>query len=174
MARQTDGQNDRWWKGSRLRSCLRHICSCASSRAESAEAETTDRQPQGDVRNIAVRSASGDKESETGAIVLPFPIHGEALLVRLAELLRDRVGNRCSVREPFLFAISRQPWSRLTIDRMSYVEFAVGRAEFRLAIEVAPNTSITITTFDFDALVEFAVQYVSARLADARALEMAS
>jgi hypothetical protein len=112
--------------------------------------------------------------AELSAVLLPFPIRGEALLVRLAELLRGRVGNDGPRHDPFLFALSRRPQSRLTLDGQSYVEFVTSRSEFRFAIEVVPNTSISITTNDFDALVEFVVQYVGARLAEAPALEAAS
>ncbi|HEX3506695.1 MAG TPA: hypothetical protein VHU22_25210 [Xanthobacteraceae bacterium] len=112
--------------------------------------------------------------SEPSAVLLPFPIRGEALLVRLAELLRHRVGNDGPRHDPFLFALSRRPQSRLTLDVQSYVEFVSSREEFRLAIDVAPNTSITITTADFDTLVEFVVQYVCSRLAEAPALEAVS
>jgi len=117
------------------------------------------------------RAAATDKPS---AVLLPFPIRGEALLVRLADLLRRRVGDDRPRRDPFLFALSRWHGSRLTLDYQSYVEFVDARAEFRFAIDVAPNTSISITTADFDALVEFVVQYVSARLGEVPALEAAS
>ncbi len=121
------------------------------------------------------RSERGDPAtSQQGAVLLPFPIHGEALLVRLAELLRQHVGHRSPLREPFLFALSRQPRSRLTIDRQSHVEFVADRAEFRLEITAELNTTITITTVDFDALVAFVVHYLSAQLADAPSLEAAS
>jgi hypothetical protein len=112
--------------------------------------------------------------SQPSAELLPFPIRGEALLVRLAELLRHRVGDDGPRHDPFLFSLSRRPQSRLTLDFQSYVEFVSSRSEFRLAIDVAPNTNITITTTDFDALVEFVVQYVCSRLAEAPSLEAAS
>jgi hypothetical protein len=99
------------------------------------------------------------------SVVLPFPIYGEALLVRLADLLRRHVGNRTPVDNPFLFSLSRRPGSWLAIDHRSWVEFVASRAEFHFQVEVAPNTSITIRTIDFNALVEFVVQYVSAQLA---------
>jgi hypothetical protein len=119
-------------------------------------------------------SPRDEDSSESSAVLLPFPIHGEALLVRLAELLRHRVGNDGPRHDPFLFALTRRPQSRLTLDVRSYVEFVNSRSEFRLAIDAAPNTSIIITTTDFDALVEFVVQYVCSRLAEAPALEAAS
>jgi hypothetical protein len=122
----------------------------------------------------AVMAGDTVGELPSAAAVLPFPIRGEALLVRLAEGLRSNVGHGQPLQDPFLFALSRRPQSRLTLDRQSYVEFIAGRAEFRLAIDVAPNTSIAITTGDFDALIEFVVQYVSTRLAEAPALEVAS
>jgi hypothetical protein len=119
-------------------------------------------------------SVGNEDVSKPTAVLLPFPIRGEALLVRLADLLRRQVGDDRPRRDPFLFALSRRHASRLTLDYQSYVEFVDKRAEFRFAIDVAPNTSITITTGDFDALVEFVVQYVSARLSETPALEAAS
>ncbi len=62
-----------------------------------------------------VRSAGSNPAPS--AQLLPFPIRGEALLVRLAVRLQRSVANRAPARDPFAFAISRQPRSRLTIDR---------------------------------------------------------
>jgi hypothetical protein len=151
-----------------LRSWLRSALSLGAEAGIDPESCTTD----------PVAAADGSVDELPSAAVLPFPIRGEALLVRLAEQLRRHVGHGVGhggpLREPFLFALSRQPQSRLTLDCQSYIEFVASRAEFRLAIDVAPNTSIAITTADFDSLVEFVVQYVSARLAETPALEAAS
>jgi hypothetical protein len=108
------------------------------------------------------------------SVVLRFPIHGEALLVRLADLLRSRFADRGPERDPLLLIISRGLRSRLSIDRMAYVEFHKDRAEFRVAIEASPQTKVILETADFDAVVDFVGQYISARLAAPRALEVAS
>ena len=103
------------------------------------------------------------------ALLLPFPIRGEALLVRLADRLRRSVANRPSAQDPFAFAISRQPRSRLTIDRDAYVEFVPERAAYQAVIEVTPDTTITIETTDFDSVVKFVAQYVTDRLSHVEA-----
>src|ERR1700761_3827014 len=52
------------------------------------------------------------------ATVFAFPIHGEALLVRLADQLRNHVSNRVLESDPFLLVMSRRgARSCLTIDR---------------------------------------------------------
>jgi hypothetical protein len=108
------------------------------------------------------------------SVVLRFPIHGEALLVRLADLLRSRLADRSPEHDPLLFTMSRGLRSRLSIDRMAYVEFHNDRAEFRVAIEASPQTKVILETADFDAVVDFVGQYISARLAELPALEVAS
>jgi hypothetical protein len=108
------------------------------------------------------------------SVVLRFPIHGEALLVRLADLLRSRLADRSPEHDPLLFTMSRGLQSRLSIDRMAYVEFFSDRAEFRVAIEASPQTKVILETADFDAVVDFVGQYISARLAELPALEVAS
>jgi hypothetical protein len=110
----------------------------------------------------------------TDRVVLRFPIHGEALLVRLADVLKSRLADRSPEYDPLVFTMSRGPRSRLSIDRMAYVEFYNDRAEFRAAIEASPRTKVILETADFDAVVDFVGQYVSARLAEVPALEVAS
>jgi hypothetical protein len=109
-----------------------------------------------------------------GGVVLRFPIHGEALLVRLADLLRSRLADRGPKHDPLLLMMSRGARSRLSIDRMAYVEFHNDRAEFRVAIEASPQTKVILETADFDAVVDFVGQYIAARLAERPALEVAS
>jgi hypothetical protein len=107
-------------------------------------------------------------------VVLRFPIRGEALLVRLADLLRSRLADRSPEHDPLMFTISRGLRSRLSVDRTAYVEFHNDRAEFRVAIEASPQTRVILETADFDAVVDFVGQYISARLAEFPALEVAS
>ena len=108
------------------------------------------------------------------AILLPFPIRGEALLVRLAETVRDRVHFGVSGDDPFILTISRSPRLRLSIDRAAYVEFRAESASFHLTIDAAPESRVTLETTDFDTLVKFAVQYVAAEHRDLCNLEVAS
>jgi hypothetical protein len=103
--------------------------------------------------------------------LLAFPIREGALLARLAQRLRNQVGDRGPQLEPFLLELSRCPGSRLSIDCKAYVEFVANRSEFRFAVEAAPNTSVVVTTSDYDQLVAFVVEYVSARLQDASCLK---
>lgn len=100
-------------------------------------------------------------------VVLPFPIHGEALLVKLAELLRCRVEQLGPQRDPLLLQIARCPRTRLSIDQTAYVEFIPEYAEYRAVIEAQLGTRVILETAEFDALVDFVVPYVATRLAEA-------
>jgi hypothetical protein len=107
-------------------------------------------------------------------ILLPFPIHGEALLVKLAEVLRNRVADRVLECDPLLLQMSRCPQSRLSVDRRAYIEFHEERCEYRAVIEASEETKVILETADFDVLVDFVLPYVVARLAEPAALEAAS
>lgn len=107
-------------------------------------------------------------------VVLPFPIHGEALLVRLADVLRNRIRDRGPERDPLLLQLSRSPRSRLSIDRAAHVEFHHERCEYRAVIEAQPGTKVILETTDFDALVDFIVRYLTERLVESAGLEAAS
>jgi hypothetical protein len=109
------------------------------------------------------------------ATVLAFPIHGEALLVRLADQLRNHVSNRVLESDPFLLVMSRRgARSCLTIDRSALVEFDASSVSYRVVIEATPDTTITAATTDFDTAVKFVAQYVGDRLADAAIAETVS
>ncbi len=108
------------------------------------------------------------------ALVLPFPIRGEALLVKLADQLRRNAANRVLDHDPFAFTLTRRPRSRLTIDRDAYVEFHPERATYHAVVEAAPDTTITIETTDFDTVVKFVAQYVTDRFSDAADVEAVS
>ncbi len=110
----------------------------------------------------------------TSAQLLAFPIRGEALLVRMAECLRQRVGNRTWARDPLVLVMSRRPHSRLTLDRDAFVEFDSASGVYRAVLQAEPQTRITIETSDFDTVVSFVAPYVADRLSDAIALEAAS
>lgn len=114
-----------------------------------------------------------DHAAPTG-ILLQFPVRGEALLVRLADLLRSRIADRKLERDPLLLRISRCPGSRLSIDRTAYVEFLADRCVYCVAIEAQPDTKVTVETTDFDTVVKFVVQYVAERLSEKVLLEVAS
>jgi len=64
---------------------------------------------------------AGRRTGTETAVLLPFPIRGEALLVKLADLLRERVATHRFERDPLLLKISRCPGSRLSLDRFAYV-----------------------------------------------------
>src|SRR5450756_2005521 len=110
----------------------------------------------------------------SSGVILPFPIHGEALLVKLAEVLRNRVADRGPEWDPLLLQMSRCPRSRLSIDRRAYVEFHQDCSNYRAVIEMAQETTVILETADFDTLVDFVLQYVMGRLAQPAALEAAS
>lgn len=108
------------------------------------------------------------------AVLLAFPIHGEALLVRLATLLDARIRKDRSGRNPLELTIERDPYSRLIIDGSAHVEYDPGRSQYRAEIEASADTRVILETTDFDALVEFVVRYVAARLSEISPLEVAS
>jgi hypothetical protein len=125
-----------------------------------------------------VLQVDGPNQAAQTGILLRFPLRGEALLVKLAELLRRRIANPVASRwpecDPLLLTLSRCPGSRLSIDRCAYVEFDADRSAYHVAIEAAPDTTITLDTTDFDAVVNFVVQYIAERLSTAATLEVAS
>jgi hypothetical protein len=100
-----------------------------------------------------------DATDESG-VLLPFPIRGEALLVKLADLLRERIGLDDDVAAPFLLTMSRCPRPRLSIDTTAYVEYHVERATYCLSIDALPDSRLTLETTDFDTLVRFVVDYI--------------
>lgn len=110
--------------------------------------------------------------SET-CTVLRFPLRGEALLVRLAELLRRRVERLAPKIDCLTLVLSHQPRLRLWIDDGAYVEFDAPSAEFHLMIET-PSARMIIQTADFDAVVKFVMEYVVEKMSDATMLEVAS
>ncbi len=120
----------------------------------------------------AVKAA--DNNTISGAVLLPFPIRGEALLVKLAELLRGRVAHRAGWHNPFVLSITRGPRSRLVVDGSSYIEFHPNRSTYHMEVGVGADTTVTLETTDFDTLVQFVVQYIDGRLSEATALEVAS
>jgi hypothetical protein len=122
----------------------------------------------------AVAPVVGHDQAAPSGILLQFPVRGEALLVRLADLLRSRIADRGVERDPLLLLISRCPGSRLSIDRSAYVEFLADRCMYCVAIEAQPDTRVTVETTDFDTVVKFVVQYVAERLSEKVFLEVAS
>lgn len=107
-------------------------------------------------------------------VLLPFPIRGEALLVRLAALLRARMGEDRPGQDPLDLSIVRDPYSRLTIDAAAYVEYDPTRSQYRAAVEASVDTKVILETTDFDALVEFVVRYIATRPSETSPLEAAS
>jgi hypothetical protein len=141
-----------------------------------------EREPAAALPNAVLQSAIsqvvGLERTARGGVILQFPLHGEALLVKLAETLRSRIvvsparrGTEC---DPFLLTMSRCPGSRLSIDARAHVEFDAGLSVYRMTIEAAPDTMVTLNTTDFDTLVNFVVQYIAERLSTPATLEVAS
>jgi hypothetical protein len=138
----------------------------------------------------AVLPVVGQGPAAEAGTLLQFPLHGEALLIKLAELLRRRIASRVASREiecdPLLLTVSRCPGSRsrcpgsrsrcpgsrLSIDRCTYVEFDADRCAYRVTIEATSDTTVTLDTTDFDAVVSFVVQYIAERPTERSALEM--
>lgn len=124
------------------------------------------------IRNVE-RAGAGRSASDIG-MVLQFPIRGEALLVKLADLLRNQVASCAPERDPLLLVMSRRPGSRLSIDRIAYIDFLADQSTYHVVIEAAPDARITLDTTDFDTVVNFVVQYVTGRNAEPVALEAVS
>ena len=143
------------------------------ARSAAVSAQSFASWPQAAAGRDAEQSGTGGTAPEAG-IVLRFPIHGEALLVKLADLLRKRVASRGLERDPLLLMMSRCPWARLSIDRIAYVDFLADRLAYRLVIEAEPDARFTLDTTDFDTVVKFVVQYISYRNSGSVALEAAS
>ncbi|KPF96846.1 hypothetical protein IP86_15205 [Rhodopseudomonas sp. AAP120] len=91
-----------------------------------------------------------------GAAVLAFPVRGEALLVKLAGMLRDRTAGQAD--DPFRLTLSNGRYRRLSIDRDAYVEYHAEDGSFQLKID-APPSRLTLETTDFALLVKFVLQY---------------
>ncbi len=135
--------------------------------------------PPDSARRLAGRGLrAGEDIAAQGGVLLQFPLRGEALLVKLAHLLRLRIAGRTNGRvadgNPLLLTLSPGPWLRLSIDRCAYVEFDAGRSAYHVAIEAAPDTTISLDTTDFDSVVNFVGQYVADRISAPATLEAAS
>ncbi|MBR0960669.1 hypothetical protein JQ566_25365 [Bradyrhizobium japonicum] len=118
--------------------------------------------------------AGVERSAPDTGLVLHFPIRGEALLVKLADLLRKQVASGAPERDPLLLTMSRCPGSRLSIDRIAYVDFLADRSTYHVVIEAAADARITLDTTDFDTVVNFVVQYVTGRNSGPVALEAVS
>jgi hypothetical protein len=141
-------------------------------RAWLATAPMLRKEAEGDERIVNVTAACTAKTQS--AVLLPFPIRGEALLVKLADLLRARVAAVAPRPNPFLLTMSRAPRLRLLIDHASYIEFHADRATFHVVLEATPDTTIRLDTTDFDTLVQFVAEYVNGRFLEFQAMEAAS
>ncbi len=125
------------------------------------------------LETVALSQAEAGLDQQPG-IVLPFPLRGEALLVRLAELLRRRVAELVPQCERLSLMLSHHPALRLSIDESAFIEFDAPSAEFNLVIEAPSGTRMIIQTTDFDAVVKFVLPYVVEKLSDDAVLEAAS
>ena len=135
------------------------------------------------VSQVSIRAGAGadlpvlpvapvGREEPRGEVVA-FPVHGEALLVKLADVLRRHVAGREPADNPLRLTISRCPWARLSIDATAYVDYLSEVETFHAAIEAGPDTKVILKTTDFDALASFVMQYVNDRLLDRASVEAA-
>ncbi|WP_398479510.1 hypothetical protein [Tardiphaga sp.] len=124
--------------------------------------------------DTAARAPAGIDLVQQPGIVLSFPLRGEALLVRLTELLRRRVAELVPQCGRLSLTLSHHPALRLSIDESAFIEFDASSAEFNLVIEAESGTRMIIQTTDFDAVVKFVLQYVVEKLSDDAVLEAAS
>ncbi|UGY06230.1 hypothetical protein [Bradyrhizobium quebecense] len=122
---------------------------------------------------LPVLPVAADVREEPRGEVVAFPVHGEALLVKLADLLRRGVAGREPADNPLWLTISRCPWARLSIDATAYVDYLSEVETFHAAIEAGPDTKVILKTTDFDALASFVMQYVNDRLLDRASVEAA-
>jgi hypothetical protein len=99
----------------------------------------------------------------TSAVVLPFPLYGEALLVKLADQLRAKIAGS-AMAASFDLRVMRQPNSCLAIDGAASVEFRTESSLYLLTIEFVDDTRIKVESSDFDTIVKFVAQYVADRL----------
>jgi hypothetical protein len=148
---RAETQKGSWALWARLRGAFGRMEDAGGAFAPPVAA-TTQREPE-------ASSAVALDGAERGKL-LKFPIHGEALLVRLAELLRKRTGGMRPGHDPLQLTMSRRPAMRLSIDDSAYVEFAADISLYRVDIMVAPDTRLVLETGDFDTVVNFVVQYV--------------
>ncbi|WP_245334959.1 hypothetical protein [Bradyrhizobium mercantei] len=112
------------------------------------------------------------REQARGEVVA-FPVHGEALLVKLADVLRRHVAGRQPAENPLRLTISRCPGTRLAIDAAAHVDYLSESETFQAAIEAGPDTWVILKTTDFDALTSFVTQYVNDRLTNRASMEAA-
>lgn len=120
---------------------------------------------------LSAMALRADGSTEPRGEVVAFPLHGEAVLVRLADVLRQRVAGRQPAHDPLWLTISRGPWTRLSIDRSAYVDYVSEAAVYRAAIEAAPDTKVILKTTNFEVLVSFVMQYIDDRLLDRTSVE---
>ncbi|GKQ53272.1 hypothetical protein [Bradyrhizobium sp. Ce-3] len=120
-----------------------------------------------------VGPSAPDLREQARGEVLAFPVHGEALLVKLADVLRRHVAGREPADNPLRLTISRYPWTRLSIDAAAYVDYLSEIETFQAAIEAGPETKVILKTTDFDALASFVMQYVNDRLTSRASMEAA-
>jgi len=110
--------------------------------------------------------------AKASAVVLTFPIRGEALLANLASVLRCRVGSM-SGNASFLLTMARNPWPRLAIDHDASVEFHTDTASFHLRIDAEPTSRLTLETTDFAMLVKFILEYLADRYGEEQQSDVA-
>lgn len=159
-----------------LRSWLSSMMRAFDDGCGAADVTRTDPVAQVSIRGSAelpLAPVAADLREEPRGEVVAFPLHGEALLVKLADVLRRYVAGREPADDPLWLTISRCPWVRLSIDEMAHVDYLSEIETFHAAIEAGPDTKVILKTTDFDALASFVTQYVDERLRDRTSVEAA-
>lgn len=96
-----------------------------------------------------------------GAAVLPFPMTGRGLLLRLAQDLGHLVGkDDAEAGDPVLLALAPGSQQRLTIDSTAYVDVREGILPYRVVLGDEFATRITLETTDVAEVHSFISQYL--------------
>lgn len=162
----TERRTLRSWLGDMMRS-FDPSCDAADRR------RATPAQPASIPAGLGAGLSAPDPRELVRGEVLPFPVHGEALLVKLADVLRRHAAARELADNPLRLTISRCPWTRLSIDAAACVDYLSESGTFQAAIEAGPDTWVILKTTDFDALASFVTQYINDRLTNRAAMEAA-
>jgi hypothetical protein len=159
MPRSSRSRAGRW----RLWSWLRDLAhAIEASMGATTDAVVSSHSVETEAGEAAV-ALHGNDAGARGAAVLPFPIRGEALLMKLTRVLEDRFAPEGPQRDPLLLAISPGTRTRLMIDRKAYVEFDQQEQLFHVTVEAIPETRVSLQTADFDIVVSVVLHYIGER-----------
>jgi hypothetical protein len=108
------------------------------------------------------------------SVLLPSPIPGKALLVKLAPVLPNHVADPQPNRDPLLLTILRCPPLCLSVDRAVNVEFRDESSAYPIAVDISLSRRVSVEAADFEAPVEFIAQYVATQVGEHLALAVSS